>query len=311
MLALVAGEGALPGVVLEALDVGGVAYRLCEMEGHPCAARGDRPVTRFRVETLGSFIADLKQGGVSEICFAGRVARPRLDPSAIDAATMPLVPRMMAALQAGDDGALRLVLGFFEEAGITIRAAHELVADLLPSAGVRGAIHPNTKDKKDAVRGVEIIGAMAKVDVGQACVVAGGQALAIEAIGGTDWMLRSLLVAPKGAGEALLSNDTSWDDPIGLAADWLTGTGQATRAFNQQRDPDLPDVLLGDGVKVYLIAGEPSGDKLGAALMEGLKTLHPSIEFHGSSAATRPWPTSKRWPRTCWSPSTAPTFAYA
>ena len=34
-------------------------------------------------------------------------------------------------------------------------------------------------------------------------------------------------------------------------------------------------------MKVYLIAGEPSGDKLGAALMEGLKTLHPSIEFHG------------------------------
>ena len=276
MLALVAGEGALPGVVLEALDVGGVAYRLCEMEGHPCAARGDRPVTRFRVETLGSFIADLKQGGVSEICFAGRVARPRLDPSAIDAATMPLVPRMMAALQAGDDGALRLVLGFFEEAGITIRAAHELVADLLPSAGVRGAIHPNTKDKKDAVRGVEIIGAMAKVDVGQACVVAGGQALAIEAIGGTDWMLRSLLVAPKGAGEALLSNDTSWDDPIGLAADWLTGTGQATRAFNQQRDPDLPE----GGVLVK--AAKPNQDR-----RVDMPTIGPRTLMHAAAAGLR------------------------
>lgn len=34
-------------------------------------------------------------------------------------------------------------------------------------------------------------------------------------------------------------------------------------------------------MKLYLIAGEPSGDALGAALMEGLKTLHPEAEFHG------------------------------
>ena len=35
------------------------------------------------------------------------------------------------------------------------------------------------------------------------------------------------------------------------------------------------------GLKLYLLAGEPSGDKLGGALMAGLKTLAPDIEFHG------------------------------
>jgi len=34
-------------------------------------------------------------------------------------------------------------------------------------------------------------------------------------------------------------------------------------------------------MKIYLLAGEPSGDKLGAALMAGLKTLVPAIEFRG------------------------------
>lgn len=34
-------------------------------------------------------------------------------------------------------------------------------------------------------------------------------------------------------------------------------------------------------MKVYLIAGEPSGDMLGARLMRALKTLEPSIEFMG------------------------------
>ena len=34
-------------------------------------------------------------------------------------------------------------------------------------------------------------------------------------------------------------------------------------------------------MKLFLIAGEPSGDKLGAALMAGLKILAPGVEFAG------------------------------
>ena len=38
---------------------------------------------------------------------------------------------------------------------------------------------------------------------------------------------------------------------------------------------------MGAGVKLFLVAGEPSGDRLGAALMAGLKTLSPGIQFEG------------------------------
>lgn len=34
-------------------------------------------------------------------------------------------------------------------------------------------------------------------------------------------------------------------------------------------------------LRVYIIAGEPSGDRLGAALMAGLKSLSPGVDFHG------------------------------
>lgn len=34
-------------------------------------------------------------------------------------------------------------------------------------------------------------------------------------------------------------------------------------------------------MKLFLIAGEPSGDRLGATLMAGLKTLQPNVEFAG------------------------------
>ena len=34
-------------------------------------------------------------------------------------------------------------------------------------------------------------------------------------------------------------------------------------------------------MKLFLIAGEPSGDNLGGALMAGLKELAPAVEFLG------------------------------
>ncbi|WP_298848376.1 lipid-A-disaccharide synthase [uncultured Ruegeria sp.] len=34
-------------------------------------------------------------------------------------------------------------------------------------------------------------------------------------------------------------------------------------------------------MRIFLVAGEPSGDRLGGALMEGLKTLIPDVEFDG------------------------------
>ncbi len=38
---------------------------------------------------------------------------------------------------------------------------------------------------------------------------------------------------------------------------------------------------MGAAVKFFLVAGEPSGDRLGAALMSGLKTLSPGVTFEG------------------------------
>lgn len=38
-------------------------------------------------------------------------------------------------------------------------------------------------------------------------------------------------------------------------------------------------------MRAFIIAGEPSGDKLGAALMKGLKTLVPEVKFDGIGGA--------------------------
>ncbi len=199
MRALIAGQGALPVVLAEALE-GAI---VCEMEGFP-SGLPDSVV--FRIETLGTLIGTLRARGVTEVCFAGAVRRPPLDPAKVDKATMPLVPRMMAALQQGDDAALRTVIAFFEEAGIAVVGAEALMPELLPDPGVLTAVQPRDRDRADAERAEAIHAALACADVGQGCVVAAGQALAVETLGGTDWMLGTLAGdrRPEGPGGGIL-----------------------------------------------------------------------------------------------------------
>ncbi|MEM6729296.1 MAG: UDP-2,3-diacylglucosamine diphosphatase LpxI [Pseudomonadota bacterium] len=225
-LALIAGRGTLPGHIVRQLPSRPVVVGV---EGElPDALKVD---LTFRLETLGSFVNRLKERGVKRLCFAGRTGRPELDLKALDAETMALLPRVAHALRQGDDAAFRLLLGFFEEAGIRIVGAHELAPDLLPAPGVLAGSVTDTH-RKDAARGAAIVAALGAADVGQACVVSGGQALALEALPGTDWMLSSLMQAAPADAPGLT-------DPLGMAADWLSGPA-ASAPPRAIRDPALP-----------------------------------------------------------------------
>lgn len=198
MLAVIAGRGTLPAAVAGAVSEPVV---VCALAGtHPDGLDVD---LWFRIETLGSLLAELKQRGVTAVCLAGGIDRPAVDPAAIDAATLPLVPVIQQALMSGDDGALRAAIAVFEGAGFAVRAAHEIAPDLLMASGCATQVQPDTAAQRDAEHGAAIVAAMAVADVGQACVVKGGQALAIEGVFGTDWMLGSLSERPDGTGGVL------------------------------------------------------------------------------------------------------------
>ncbi|MCD1626970.1 MAG: LpxI family protein [Paracoccaceae bacterium] len=248
MLALIAGRGLLPDHIVAAQS-GPVL--VAALEGF--APERLTPDITFRVERLGSFIAELSARGVTGICMAGAIGRPALDPAMIDSATMPFVPRMMQALGQGDDGALRVVIALFEEAGFTIHAAQDICPDLLFPAGIPTKAQPGPQHDGAARLGMTTLAQMGRADQGQACVVRQGEVLAREDADGTDAMLLRL---------AMGQTDRSAEDPFGLgmevlgnavtgALDWLGGQAVPDRSgailFKgpkpaQDRRVDLPTI---------------------------------------------------------------------
>ncbi|MCF6443225.1 LpxI family protein [Nereida sp. MMG025] len=234
MIALIAGQGALPAHLSVAMQAQGQAHVIYALQGQAPDLDG---IKTFRLEQLGTLLAELGAQGVTQVCFAGAVTRPQIDMSAIDGATLPLVPKIAAAMAGGDDGTLRVAIGLFEDAGFDVIGAPAILPDLLPSAGVLGAVRPSERDLKDITRAQDVHAALAAADVGQACIVAHGQVLAVEAIKGTDWMMQSLMVQPAPTNAA--STGDLFSDPLGFAADVMGGPVVAPVAA-AQRDPSLP-----------------------------------------------------------------------
>ncbi|WP_210528311.1 LpxI family protein [Rubellimicrobium arenae] len=199
MIALVGSPDPLTSRLVSALHERGEPSIVCVVsdrtELNPSAGA---PVT-FRVEHVGTLLQHLRALGVGQVCFSGGIRRPSIDPGQIDKATVPLVPRIVAALGQGDDGALRAALSLFEEAGFGIVAAHDLVPALLPAPGILSVAQPTRQHEADAARAEQVHRIMAPADVGQGLIVRRGQVIAVEAAPGTDVMLRSAREHAEGA----------------------------------------------------------------------------------------------------------------
>lgn len=178
--AVIAGQGGLAENVVAALD-SPLVYAL---EGFEPSV----PAQPFRLERLVPFLDSLIANDVADVVFAGAIRRPRLDPEAFDPRTAQLVPRILGAMQSGDDAALREVLDIFEEYDLKIRGVDEVLPHLLPEAGLLVG-SPGDADRRDAARGAEILAATGLLDLGQGVVVAQGLCLALETLPGTAAML--------------------------------------------------------------------------------------------------------------------------
>lgn len=192
-LAVIAGDGLLPELVLRAAGPDTVLVRLeGGAEGAAVSREDDLGAAHrviARVEQLGALFDALRGHDVRQVVMAGAMQRPHVDPALLDATTAKIMPDLMAAMAGGDDALLRMVIGIFERQGFAVRGVHEIVADLtLPNGRLCGPA-PSEGDRRDAARGRSILSALGPADVGQGAVVAGGLCLGLETAQGTDAML--------------------------------------------------------------------------------------------------------------------------
>lgn len=204
-LVLVAGAGRLPELVAGSLDRAGRPYRILAIRGFAERAMRARAAATVDLLDIAGILAVLKRWGPVSVVPAGGVSRP--NPAAILNAAAALRNReaLRAISGGGDDRLLRGALALLEENGHGVVGVHEVAPDLLSPAGVMGRHRPDAAAAVSIAAGQAFLGALSPHDVGQAAVLAGQRALAVEGPEGTDRMLarvRSLARRPLGLGRA-------------------------------------------------------------------------------------------------------------
>lgn len=196
-LGVVAGGGELPKAIAEsARDAGRKVFVL--------ALRGssDGWVSGFSHEWValgetGKAFKALHAGGVGEILLAGRVERPKFSDIRLDAKSVMLAPRVMAAALRGDDALLRSLVDLFEREGFHVIGAAEAAPDLIAGVGSLGRTQPSAEHEVDIALAFKVVRSLGDLDVGQAAAVCAGLTLAVEAAEGTDAMIARISALPE------------------------------------------------------------------------------------------------------------------
>ncbi|MGE4527912.1 MAG: lipid-A-disaccharide synthase [Rhodospirillaceae bacterium] len=294
-IGILAGGGALPRLLVSAARAQGKPVFVLALEGYTDAETVEGVAHAWvRIGALGEAFRLLKEAGVAEVAFAGAMKRPSLSNLRPDARGAAFLAKIgMQAL--GDDGLLRAISAEFQAEGLCLVGAHEVLAGILAKEGAYGSLRPSAEDEADIARGFEVAKGLGALDVGQGAVVQQGMVLAVEGMEGTDRMLaRSGELRREGRGGVLVKvckpgQDRRLDLPtVGVAtveaaaAAGLSGiaveAGAALvidAAAMAARADALGLFVMGlpahaDAPLIYLVAGEPSGDVLGARLMRAL-----------------------------------------
>ena len=189
-LGIVAGGGSLPRHLIEACRATGRDFFVLALEG-AADVETVRGVAHAwcRIGAAAEGLSLLRENHVSEVVLAGGVRRPSLASLRPDWRAAKLFARI-GYRAIGDDGLLSAIVEELEKEGFRVLGADQLLDEQPVPEGPLGTISPDRQSEADIAHGLRVARAIGALDIGQAVVVQQGLVLGVEAIEGTDELLR-------------------------------------------------------------------------------------------------------------------------
>src|SRR5437588_11682826 len=188
--ALIAGNGRFPLLALESArqlghDVTVIAIQ--EEASREVEALAPR-CHWISLGQLSRLIAILKQEGITEVVMCGQVKHARIFSSIRP--DWRLVKLLSALPSKNTSGLIGAVIQVLKDEGIHLRDSTSLLKPMLAVAGVMSLRQPGKDERLDVEYGRRVANALSGFDVGQSVAICDRACVALEAMEGTDAMLR-------------------------------------------------------------------------------------------------------------------------
>lgn len=190
-LAIFAGRGILPKMLIEDCQKKNRHFILFLLEGekYEIDYSAHSPMTLAYGE-VEKFLAEIQKHQIKNLIFIGGVTKPNFSSIKMDKKGAVLLAKILANKILGDDAVLSAVVKFFEKEGLKILRIDQLLDCVISTKSTLTKNKPSAESLNDIALGVKAIKAFSNFDVGQSLVIAQKQIIAVEALEGTDAMIK-------------------------------------------------------------------------------------------------------------------------
>lgn len=188
--AIICGNGRFPILALEAARDQGdsvIAIGIQEEASTEIEALAEKTYW-ISLGQLTKLIDTLHKEGVSQVMMAGQVKHAKIFSSIVP--DWKLVKVLASLARKNTDSLIGAVVNVLKEEGIELVESTRLLQSLLAAEGPMTKRKPSSDEAENIRYGREIANAIAGIDVGQSVAIADRACVAVEAMEGTDAMLR-------------------------------------------------------------------------------------------------------------------------
>ncbi len=144
----------------------------------------------IKLGEIGKAIDAMRKAGVKRIVFVGSLHKPDILSVKVDWLGAKLLTKIIKNKLFGDNKLLSSLTNFLEEEGFELVGVHEILKYLVVKAGIFTKLKPNKQDKADIELGRQVILNLGALDIGQGAIVENSMVLGVEAIEGTDKLIK-------------------------------------------------------------------------------------------------------------------------
>ena len=203
MIAVIAGEGDLPKVIIKKFikkKINFFIINLCKQK-----TINKKNIYNLNITQISKILNLLKKNNCKEVILVGKVSRPSIKDFKLDYQVIQLLPKIISNLKKGDSYLLDFIVNLFKKNKINVISCLKY----LPEITADGFICPSkisNKDIADIRKGKMLLNHInSKFDVGQSIVINNGFVVGIEAAEGTDLMLNKIISIQKKINKGSLS----------------------------------------------------------------------------------------------------------
>jgi DUF1009 family protein len=187
---LIAGNGKFPFLILEAARSQNIdmVVAAIQEEAFPEIARATKTLHWVGLGQLSKLIKIFHQEQVTRVIMAGQVKHKQIFSSIVP--DMKLLKLLTRLTSRNTDSLIGAVAQVLEEEGIHLLDSTLFLRPLLPDPGILTLRPPSEAERKDIEYGRHIAQEIARLDLGQTIVVREQACVAVEAMEGTDAVIR-------------------------------------------------------------------------------------------------------------------------